>query len=262
MAKHSGICHLCGIDGPLSFEHVPPQSAFNDRPVIMVEFNKAFDLLPDDPTPKGRISQRGAGGYTLCGACNSKTGGWYGNAFAQWCCQAAELLMRSEGKPSLIYGYHLYPLRVIKQIITMFFSVNGPGFQRKHPDLVEFVLNKDRRFLPEKFRVFVYYNYEGRLRFQNAAVTLNIVNRQRRSFSEITFPPFGYVLTLASEPPSRDLFQITHFARYGYDDFRSVQLRPPVLPTHLLIPGDYRTKEEIQEHTLRQELDSAGTKVE
>lgn len=262
MSKHVGECHLCGDYGPLSFEHVPPRSAFNDRPVVLVEFNKAFGLLPDDPIPKGRISQRGAGGYTLCGDCNSKTGRWYGNEFAQWCYQAAELLMRSEGKPSLIYGYHLHPLRVIKQIITMFFSVNGSGFQRKHPDLVEFILSKERRFLPEKYGVWVYYNYEGRLRYQSGAVTWDIGEGRHWSFSEITFPPFGYVLTLDSEPPSRELFPIRHFGQYGFDDFRTMQLQPPVLPTYLIIPGDYRTKEEIQEHLLRQEHEDADIPVE
>ena len=30
----SGICHICGSDGPLSFEHVPPKLAFNEKPIL------------------------------------------------------------------------------------------------------------------------------------------------------------------------------------------------------------------------------------
>lgn len=256
-ATHTGVCHLCGSHGPLSFEHVPPRAAFNDRPVVMVEFAKAFNLAPDDPTPKGKISQRGAGNYTLCPDCNNSTGGWYGGAFAQWCFQAADLLIRSRGKPSLIYPYYLYPLRVLKQITAMFFSVNRIGFLRKHEALADFVLNRERSYLPAGYRFFVYYNIEGRFRYQDVAATFDIATGQHRAFSEITFPPFGYVLVLKGDPPSRELFEVTHFARYGYDDVHMMQLRPPVFPTHLAIPGDYRTKDEIREHMLRQEDEAA-----
>lgn len=35
MAKMpDGVCNICGNYGKLSFEHVPPKGAFNDRPVI------------------------------------------------------------------------------------------------------------------------------------------------------------------------------------------------------------------------------------
>lgn len=29
--EHYGICHICGKYGKLSYEHIPPQSAFNNR---------------------------------------------------------------------------------------------------------------------------------------------------------------------------------------------------------------------------------------
>lgn len=30
---HIGTCHVCLREAPMSFEHVPPQAAFNDRRV-------------------------------------------------------------------------------------------------------------------------------------------------------------------------------------------------------------------------------------
>ncbi|MCD6308131.1 MAG: hypothetical protein J7M24_03960, partial [Candidatus Latescibacteria bacterium] len=48
-----------------------------------------------------------------------------------------------------------------------------------------------------------------------------------------------------SEPPDDRLYEITHFSRFSYNDFRVVNLKIPVLPTHLAIPADYRAKEEI-----------------
>ncbi|WP_181646106.1 hypothetical protein [Paenibacillus anseongensis] len=65
------------------------------------------------------------------------------------------------------------------------------------------------------------------------------------TMSEIAFPPMGYVMTFNSEPPDSRLVEITHFTRYGYNDFETVFLNFSQLPVHLFMPGDYRTKEEI-----------------
>jgi hypothetical protein len=71
--------------------------------------------------------------------------------------------------------------------------------------------------------------------------------------SEITFPPFGYVLTLDSAPLDRRLLEITHFSRYRYDEFRVLELRPPVLDTPTSFPGDYRTPQVFREQVAEAE---------
>jgi len=117
--KNEGKCHICGNVGPLSFEHVPPRRAFNERPVIKAQFEDIVGLGPDEPI-RGKIQQRGMGEYTLCPTCNNNTGSWYGKNFVDWCYQGFEILLRSKGKPSLIYLNYLFPLRILKQI--RFFS--------------------------------------------------------------------------------------------------------------------------------------------
>ena len=77
--------------------------------------------------------------------------------------------------------------------------------------------------------------------------------------SEITFPPFGYVMTIDDEPHEKRLVEITHFSRYGYNEFAVFPLQLPVLPTHLWFPGDYRTKEEIIKGMLDQPTGTDGT---
>ena len=248
MAKTAivGSCHICGVVGPLSKEHVPPQAAFNDRRYIEAKADQVIGLGPDEEI-KGKIRQGGVSMYTLCPSCNNDTGRWYGKAFVDWCYQGMNILSRSNGNPSLIYLYHSFPLRIIKQIATMFFSVNGSRFTTVHPELAHFVLNKEKKYLPPRYRFFVYYNIEGRSRYSGVTATLNIATGSSFTFSEISFSPFGYVLALDSEPPDKRLLEITHFARLGYNEFLDAELRLPVLPTHLYIPGDYRTKEKIYE---------------
>ncbi|HZO90247.1 MAG TPA: hypothetical protein VFB38_18110 [Chthonomonadaceae bacterium] len=251
--KQIGICHICGLEGPLSKEHVPPQAAFNDRAVITVNFERAMSLGPDEEITlkDGKQQQGGASMYTLCGQCNNNTGKWYGNAFVDWCYQGMDILIRANGRPSLIYLYHAFPLRIIKQIVTMFCSVNSPKMAAKYPALVDFVLCKEKRYLPPKFRFFVYYNIEGCYRYAGITAGMRIDRGKHSLFSEISFPPFGYVMALDSEPPDERLFEITHFSRYRYNDFLDTEMHLPVLPTHLALPGDYRTKEEIREQIAR-----------
>jgi hypothetical protein len=244
--KIEGHCHICGDFGPLSWEHVPPKQAFNSRPVEAYPFSHALEFGLDDARPRGTVIQRGMGGYTLCERCNNRTGHWYGTDFIEWCYQGRDLLIQAEGKPSLVYLHYVLPLRVIKQVATMFFSACGAQFRHKCEDLVAFVLNPERRYLPPKYGFYAYYNIEGTYRFSSIVATMRIDRNQTSVFAEITFPPYGYVLTLDSPPPDPRLVSISHFARYDYNEFRTFPMQLPVLPTFLTLPGDYRTRSEIE----------------
>jgi len=236
----NGKCHICGNVGELSSEHVPPKSAFNDKPIILKPFEGG----------KGKIQQRGMGDYTLCPSCNRLTSYWYVKSFANFCYMGMEILQRSNGNPKLIYMYQLYPLRIIKQIITMMFSANSEVFRDKHPHLTKFVLDKYRKYLNPRYRFWLYYNYIGEPRFSGVTARANFNNGSSIVFSEITYPPFGYVMTLENsekrnDPPDNRLIEISNFVNYGYNEFDYREIKAISLPTYLEFPGDYRTSEEI-----------------
>lgn len=256
------MCRLCGNERQLSFEHVPPKAAFNDRRYIKVALEDTIGLGPDEIV-KGPIKQGGIGDYTLCIKCNSDTGAWYGGRFVDWCYQAMEILIRSNGNPTLVYLNYLFPLPILKQIVAMFFSVNDEHFAAKHPELVRFVLDKERNHLPPIYRFFVYYNLTGRFRYSGVSARIQLDSNAMPGsnaivMSEITYPPFGYLLTFNSAPPDNRLVEITHFADCRYDEFRVMTLKLPVLPTHLAYPGDYRTREEINEQAARSKGEETG----
>jgi hypothetical protein len=242
--KLVGPCHLCGVVTELSYEHVPPRSAFNDNPVWVLRGDVVIraDL---ENLPRGKQQQRGAGEYTLCHRCNNDTGSWYGTAFAAFAAQAARILLATRGEASLYYSYHILPLRVLKQIVCMFMSTNSSSFRTAHPELVTFVLNRRSVGLPSKYRFYIYYNAGDRARFAGVSGALDSNTRQIRVLTEMTFPPLGYVLCLSGPPPDDRLIEVTHFARYLYDEFRHLPLRVPVLPVFTYFPGDYRDRETV-----------------
>ena len=243
-----GICHICGTDGKLSFEHVPPEAAFNDRRILHAAFDKVVGTDDLDKL-RGRIQQRGAGAYTLCEKCNNDTGSWYGTAYAEWAHQAMGIVIGTRGRPSLMYPFNLFPLRVLKQVVCMFFSVNGPAFQKHQPDLVRFALNREARAFPAHVRIYTFYTFSARSRAIGAAGLVKGFGSGSSSvhvFSEVTFPPFGFVMTLGDTmPPDTRFVEISGFSRFEYNDCRAgISMKLPLMPIYTGFPGDYRTREQ------------------
>jgi hypothetical protein len=159
MAKvELGICHICGKFGKLSFEHVPPEAAFNDHRVLKVSFEQELASKHPDEF-RGRYQQKGAGASTLCVQCNSDTGSWYGTAYAHWAAQAMRIVLGTRAPPSLEYPFRLFPLRVLKQVVCMFFSINGPRFRTKQTDLIKFVLDKESKSFPDHVRCMRFIRF-------------------------------------------------------------------------------------------------------
>ena len=260
-----GNCHICQKHTKLSFEHVPPRAAFNNCPAVGKQISELINKNPDNYfEEKGRISQRGFGDYTLCEKCNSNTGRWYGTAFAEWAHQGMDILEHAYRLPLLYYNFRISPLRVVKQIICMFFSITDDLFACNHPDLVRFVLNKNECYLNSDIRIFAYYKVGPHGRYIGGASiekirpdeinrnTIENLVRQTQSdrergrvLSEIACIPLGYVMTFGSKVPDDRLADISFFAKYRYDDYTSIPLRLPVLSVYSKFPVDYRSREQI-----------------
>jgi hypothetical protein len=249
--KIEGTCHICGDYGELSDEHIPPRNAFNDGRYFEVDFKESIHFGPEYvPTKQdGRLRQGGIRFPTLCRNCNSDLGGWYGREFVDWCHKGMFILTETGGPPNGFCVVDVYPSRIIKHVATMFFSVNNNEFRltERGADLVRILKNRDRRGLPDGFRFFTYFNREGQPRHNAISALADLYGGTIRVISEITYPPFGYVMMIDSEPPDPRLYEITDWAWCDHDDKRMVCLELPVLATHLnWFSGDYRTVEEIR----------------
>ena len=244
MSSPEGVCRLCGSYGKLSFEHVPPEKAFNDKGLLFSDINLELELDKDRLVVIER--RRGLGAYTLCQRCNNWTGKVYAPSFIEW--------VRDSNLAVELIGHHnkiqrkwknFYPLRVIKQIATMVLTANSENFLKVHPELKEFIQSKYSKNLPPKYHFFLYFNHMGRKRLVGNAAAINLTTQSPTYISEITFPPFGYVFTIDSKPSEERLFEITFFSNYNYDQKIDLYLEVPVLPTFTQYPGDYRTEKEI-----------------
>jgi len=245
-----GHCCICGIYGKLSFEHCPPASAFNDDSILLADVEKLrTGGNPNDYDQGGRTQQRGAGAYTLCDSCNNNTGGWYGAAYVKFARQGMEYLQVSRSASAFTFSFRIKPLCVIKQVICMFMSANGPKFQSAQPELARLVLNREMRHLPDHIRLFAFYSIGDRSRSAGVSgLSKGFGGSSPTSyvFSEFTFPPFGFVLTFKCPPPDDRLTNISYWAdEFAYNETRTIWLRFPVLPIYTIYPGDYRNRERV-----------------
>jgi hypothetical protein len=126
-----GMCNLCGETKELTYEHVPPKGAFNKYKFIIVSPDEYWDGLQNGHEIDRQPTQGGHGVYSLCEQCNNDTGSWYGRAFIDWCKMGLDFYDKSDGKGSDCYFTNIRPLRIIKQITTMFLALhwNQPIFR-------------------------------------------------------------------------------------------------------------------------------------
>jgi hypothetical protein len=77
-AEKAGKCCICGTEGEITFEHVPPSAAFNDHRIFEASVqslvNGKWAVGEKIVDGKYKYVQRGARRHSLCGKCNSDTG--------------------------------------------------------------------------------------------------------------------------------------------------------------------------------------------
>jgi hypothetical protein len=257
--KYSGICHICGIEGKLSYEHVPPESAFNDHRVVRAIQKDLFNI--DWDGKKGDILQKGSGAHTLCGKCNNDTGSWYAAEYASWAKQGMEALIRIDEEDRLPFFVRFsgYPLRLLKQVITMHFSTNSYGYADKHPELVRFIMDRNSRQLPPRYKIDLVL-VRGHHRSTGVYSVLNLDTRRFDIASEVAHLPFSFVLRFVdntNDPTACERHgPIEHFADYDYDTRLSVWVQTIAGHiTNAAFPGDYRSLTELRKCREESELE-------
>lgn len=243
-----GNCRLCTKFGKLTYEHVPPKVTFNKntrfKSVPFLDYMKVPNPL--DSKVKGKIEQGGVGYYSLCSNCNSFLGSYYVTDYQKYSNTFIEFARKTEFNAFHLALHGFNALNVLKQIVSMFFSINDDTFSKNHRELAEFVLDPKSNKLPSRFRVFNYLNTEGQLRNIPVMALGNLSSKGVIVATELAFPPLGHVLTIDFDGQLPYHQEITSFKNYKFDETTSFDFKIYRLPTYLPILLDYRHKEIIK----------------
>lgn len=268
--KVTGECCICKQEKELSFEHVPPQAAFNKQAVIHAkDFYSAPNKRAYLANPRGTQSQKGIGGHSICGKCNNNTGGWYGSAYVYIANLVNDKLTENPSSPINISA-EIYPLRILKQVITCFFSVNGPlSNYTNSDDLADFVLDKNQQNFPvDKMCVYMFATRSGRSRANNFQPQMIMGSDNQSYFSEYVSAPLGFVVALKTDTANHPQYiadglqDISHFSNFKYDDRATLALSLPIKEIYSAFSGDYRTKQELEHDFAKGKLDGKSFRIQ
>lgn len=256
-------CHICGKVLRLTFEHLPPRSAFNTGRVEVFGIQNWLARDEDGRMRGGICQQRGAGAYTLCSECNSRTGRWYVPELSAWVRLGIGVLSQlpppEEGnrdpdpKMARVLFKGVYPLRFLKQIITMFLSANSPDFGRAHHELVSFVLDREKAGLPERYASYLALFRGPMDRCTGLTGCWNEVTHQMEFLTEIAYVPFAYVMSIDTPRDVLPVGNISNFAMWGYGQQCDIELDMVVGFGHTPFPADYRSNAAIEADRTRED---------
>ena len=261
--KLIGVCALCGKEKELTFEHLPPNKAFNfapAKPVKGEDFIHAFadtNRAPWDLTGlRYQNQQKGMGAYSLCQTCNNLTGTWYGDSYVDFA-KRIDFLLIKEGlmgqKSAEFVVKKIHPQRIIKQFISIFCSINRDIYDDpRMSELREFVLDKNAVSLDKgKYKVCMYLTSGGLTKYCGLTVLLETNgkgNIESRCLSEFCSYPLGFLVyfDLKEDEPFLGT-DITTFSDYQYEDVADFQISAPIFENNSWIPEDTRSKDEIEQ---------------
>ena len=221
--KTTGRCRICGENRPLTREHIPPQSSGNRQATVSHSYEtwlQSVDLeLPD----RGPVHQNGIWGYTLCADCNSLTGRRYGAHYSRWVALANGVLADLPAPSQLDQltqplGWNMElgsaesggvcPGALVRQVLSCMCSLSGTwDLAGIHPEIRRIVLKDSLEKLPDNLGLGFGLYLGPRIRLVGPTLS---VSPEKGSWSwvvELAFPPFAFLLTLASNqnPPGRGL---------------------------------------------------------
>ncbi len=243
-----GRCRVCRWCGQLTFEHVPPECAFNSSPAKTYTLDQWMAREAGERA-RWENDQKGSGYTALCDECNSKRGGeWYVPEFKEWAYLGADVLANAWKDAHLdqleavnLKVSRCYPARFVKQIVMMLLAINASEFGDAHQPLRDLVLTREATGLPERYRLYLGLYDRDVAQHRGVYAPLRVGPDGFSAFqaTDILYPPFSYTLTIDESTPLHGGCEITRLAAVEYDTQRAVELRLPY--NWALMPHDIGT---------------------
>lgn len=245
-----GKCAICRKERELSYEHIPPKGTGNKYPVKQYSI---FESLTDikvkpwefEKMRWNQIKQQGQGYTSICKECNNKFGSWYVKKYIDFINQLMNPANyhRIEDDIVEVTFNNIYPLEILKQILSMFMTINSDNNLFKS-DSSQYLLNKESNKLPVKLKIYAYINNGSLVRY----VPLQIAgtNQGLIQTSELGLDPIGFIIY--HDIPSSliiDCSEITFFNNFKFNEAVSFSLRLKIKEVNSIISNDFRKKSEF-----------------
>lgn len=221
---HRGICHICGKEDELTFEHIPPRKAFNWYRAKIYNGYEALSKSQGEPARYDN-SQQGMGKYSLCKSCNNNTGTWYAQAYCDFAMDVIHSLHNNEPLEHgdiVTYRFKDCPLlQIAKQIVAMFCSLL-PYPEVKRLGFDKLLLDEESNYVNRELfdlKMYLTSPENGQIMCGPTAVLYKKGNSIETVWiADLGAYPFGFILNLTPEIPVNYGGSIMDMFNVKYDD--------------------------------------------
>lgn len=212
-----GVCRLCGEEIILSKEHIPPKSSGNKCNFTKMTLDDWLkNHLETDTQSKKIVEQGGIFGFTLCRKCNSLTGQLYGDEYKKWVILANNMITNFgvgmipkldglEGPFGEMIDFGskkdggVRPGAFVRQVLSCMCSLSGSwDLAEKYPVLRRIILEKSVEKLPNGMEIGMSIYFGPKVRIFGPQLIINVKTGIWRWCQEMAFPPFAFVMVIAS----------------------------------------------------------------
>ncbi|HKU75814.1 MAG TPA: hypothetical protein VJR02_18030 [Pyrinomonadaceae bacterium] len=273
--KRWGRCRICEKFTQLTKEHVPPKSAFNDRSYLEYYSTEIREAnLRQWQTRE--VNSSGLFVFSLCERCNNKSGRQYGGSYLDFVKDLVEIASPDNAKKDVqLTLKRIFPLRVVKQAVSMVLSTSHAGafrgyeyvanpftnrnigkslrtppdikhLQSVYAELRKFVRSRDAIGLPPSVKLYSYATVSSGSGLWTGILG-NATKGQKQPFwgAVVGLWPLHWVLSF-SGTPSIPLLDLTHWANEQYATRKNVTITIPCRWTFARYPLDFRSPDEFR----------------
>lgn len=263
-------CRICGTVGPLTKEHVPPASAFNEESANVHTAEEWLARGGDGELPGGELQHGGIWGYTLCERCNNLTGGYYGEEYKLWAYAIVQALRDAGVDPKVLDALEYIPdgpLRLtaykkrsprpgafVRQALSIMCTLSANfDLAGRYPAIRRSILEKSTEALPEGMSLGLTGYIGGYPRVIGPQIVARVGEGSWHCLMELAVPPLAILMVLGGNSPYRHTFDLTPFAEMAPGERRDVEGRLAVAIGYTMYPGDYRTKAMVEREAAENE---------
>jgi hypothetical protein len=247
------LCRLCGRRLATSREHLPPRTASN---LGEVEINYiAGETSSGEAQVQIIHSSDGFWVPALCRKCNSKTGARYGSAYGDFVSQISNAsgIEDTVGRV-FVHLKGIYPLRILKQMFSMFLASLPYQPTPKWKYIQEFVLRRDTHLVSDAPFVYLYKNISRTGRIVPCCGVVEFSAHKTLIVSEVSWPPVGIIFSFQQDEQFAMMEDITSWGQYGFKGKIDTTIRLPKLRVSSHYPLGFGTPEEIEHEQVQRLL--------
>ena len=260
--KSTGRCRICGQMRELTREHIPPTAAGNVGRVETHTLEEWLARTGLDEMPGGDTLRHGIEGYTLCAACNNNTGGSYGGEYLRWASTIAKMMLE-QALPiekldastkrraiQIVLGSDSDPMKpgaFVRQALAMLCTVSSDyDLAGTYPAIRRIVLDKILEPLPAGMNLYLTIFLGPGARLAGPSLAADTSTGDWRWVMEVAFPPLAFLLVLASKGAIPVNWNISPFTQTAPAVGQIINEMVDLGFGHTILPGDYRTRTQIE----------------